>query len=82
MKNITVAVPERVYVEARIAAARRGSSVSALVAAYLSSLAAEDGAEDEFERLRRKEREIVASVKRFRAADRLAREELHERAVR
>ena len=38
MKNITVSVPDDVYRDARIRAAERGSSVSALVAEYLRSL--------------------------------------------
>ena len=39
MKNITVSVDERVYHAARVAAARQKTSVSALVAGYLSALA-------------------------------------------
>ena len=81
MKNITVAVPDDVYRAARIAAAERGTSVSALVAEHLRSLA--NGSEDEFERLRRKEEELVARVpKGFRASDRLPRDELYDRALR
>lgn len=38
MKNITVAVDEEVYRRARIAAAERSTSVSALVRDYLCSL--------------------------------------------
>jgi len=38
MRNITIAVPEDVYRSARIRAAERGTSVSALVAEYLRSL--------------------------------------------
>ena len=81
MKNITVSVPDGVYRAARIAAAQRGTSVSALVAEHLRSLA--NGSDDEFERLLRKEREAYARVpKDFRAADNLPRDELYDRALR
>jgi hypothetical protein len=42
MKNITVSVPDDVYRAARIRAAERGSSVSALVSDYLRSLSDRD----------------------------------------
>lgn len=37
MKNITLSVPDEVYRKARIAAARRDTSVSALVAEFMYS---------------------------------------------
>jgi plasmid stability protein len=77
--NITVSVPDDVYRAARIRAAERGSSVSALVAAYLRSLSERDA---EFARLETQQRRIQAQIERFRASDRLDREELHTRAVR
>ena len=79
MKNITVSVPEDVYRAARIRAAERGSSVSALVAEYLRSLS-ED--ESEFLRLEAQQREVQDEIDRFRARDRLGRDEVHGRAVR
>ena len=79
MRNITVAVPDDVYRNARIRAAERGSSVSALVTEYLRSLAAR---EDEFTRLEAQQRQVLAEITRFRAGDRLGRDELHARAVR
>ena len=42
MKNITVTVPDDVYREARVRAAERGSSVSALVGDFLRSLSDRD----------------------------------------
>jgi plasmid stability protein len=80
-KNITVSVPDDVYREARIRAAERGSSVSALVAQYLRSLGTDDG-EQEFQRLVRQQEEVIASIERFSAADRLPRDELYDRALR
>ncbi len=79
MKNITVAVPDEVYRQARIRAAERGSSVSALVGEYLRSLS-ESGAE--FSRLEAQQRRVQGEIDRFRARDRLDREEIHDRAVR
>jgi plasmid stability protein len=79
VKNITVSVPEDVYRAARIRAAERGSSVSALVAEYLRSLS-ED--ESEFLRLEAQQREVQDEIDRFRARDRLGRDEVHGRAVR
>lgn len=76
MKNITVSVPEPVYRRARVHAAARDTSVSALVREYLESLA---GGEPEFERRRRVQDEVLASVRRFRAGGRLKRDEAHDR---
>ncbi len=79
MKNITISVPDEVYRLARIRAAETGTSVSALVADFLTALSSRDG---EFNRLAAKQRTIVSQIDRFRAADRLDRDEIHRRAVR
>ena len=79
MKNITVSVPEDVYRDARIRAAERGSSVSALVADYLRSLS---DAQSEFARLEAQQRRVQDQIVSFRAGDRLGRDEVHDRAVR
>ena len=79
MKNITVTVPDDVYRNARIRAAERGTSVSALVAEYLRSLSSREA---EFSRLEAQQRAVQEQIKRFRARDRLGRDELHARAVR
>ena len=63
MKNITVSVSEDVYRNARIRAAERGSSVSALVADYLRSLS-DGGAE--FARLQQQQRRIQQEIGEFR----------------
>ena len=78
MKNVTVSVPEDVYRTARIRAAERGTSISGLVAGYLSTLSASD----EFVQLEAQQRRIQGEIMRFRAADRLSRDELHDRALR
>lgn len=78
MRNITLSVPDDVYRVARVRAAERGSSVSAIVAEYLRSLAGNE----EFTRLEAQQRRIQRQIRRFRAADRVGRDEVHERAVR
>jgi hypothetical protein len=79
VKNITVSVPDDVYRSARIKAAERGSSVSAIVAEYLRSLS---GGDAEFARREAQQRDIQRQIKRFSAVDRLGRDEIHDRAVR
>jgi len=79
VKNITVSIPDDVYRGARIRAAERGSSVSALVGDYLRSLSDRTA---EFSRLEAQQREIQGEITRFRARDRLDRDKIHERAVR
>ena len=78
MRNITVAVDDETYKRARVAAAERDTSVSALVKAYLEQLASH---ETEIERLKRQEREIRSSIETFSASNRLSREELHSRSL-
>ena len=79
MKNITVSVPDEVYRAARIRAAEEGRSVSGMVATYLRSLSDDDA---EFARLVAQQRRIQDQIKRFRATDRLTRDEVHARALR
>jgi plasmid stability protein len=77
MKNITVSLDDETYRRARIKAAELDTSVSALVRRYLSELST---SETEAERLKRLERELRSSVPAgFRAADRLGRDQVHER---
>jgi plasmid stability protein len=78
VKNITVSVPDDVYRQARIRAAERGSSVSALVADLLRSLSAR---ESDFARLEAQQRQVQEQITRFRAGDRLSRDDVHTRAV-
>lgn len=79
VRNITVTVSDNVYREARIRAAEQGRSVSALVSDFLRSLSTGDA---EFVRLEAQQRAVQGEIAAFRAADRLGRDELHERAVR
>ena len=74
MRNITVSIDDDTYRRARVAAAQKDTSVSALVKAYLERLAAE---ETETERLKRREREIRAQITGFSAGERHSREDVY-----
>lgn len=71
-----MSVPDDVYREARIRAAERGTSLSGLVAEYLRSLSTRDA---EFARLEEQQRRIMTGIKSFNGADRLTRDEVHDR---
>ena len=76
MKNITLSVDEETYRVARIAAAERNTTVSALVRDYLRTLSlpnrgGPDPAQALFSALDR--------ARGYRAADRLTRERVHAR---
>jgi hypothetical protein len=74
VKNITVSVDDDTYRQARVAAAARDSSVSALVRDFSRTLAS---GESEMERLKREERAPRDRIDQFSAADRLTRDEVH-----
>jgi plasmid stability protein len=80
VKNITVSVDDHLYQQARIRAAQRSRSVSALVREFLAALVEEDTG---FERLQREQNDLIARIRAghpgFAAADRLTRDEVHDR---
>jgi hypothetical protein len=76
MKNITVSVQEEVYRRARIKAAERDTSVSALVKNFLVELSSD---EPDASRLEREERELRARISAFTAGNRLSRDDAHGR---
>lgn len=76
MRNVTVSLPEDVYRRARIKAAEKDTSVSALVRDFLVQLGQE---ESDFDRRKRLQDQVLASVSSFRAGTRLRREEVHDR---
>ena len=86
MKNITVSVDEETYRRARIAAAERGTSVSALVRNSLREMAHNGAAESPNEQLLRTLTEVreslIARGSKFSAADNLPREALYDRDAR
>jgi hypothetical protein len=78
MKNITVSLDDDTYRRARVAAAERDTSLSALVKRYLVALGS---SETEVERLKREERTLRERITAFRASDRLSRDDVHSRKV-
>jgi hypothetical protein len=78
MKNITVSLDEETYRRARMIAAQRDTSVSALVRRYLIELAS---GETQADRLKREERALRDRITAFRGSDRLSRDEAHGRST-
>ena len=76
MKNITVSVGDETYQRVRVLASKKKTTVAALVKRFLNGFASE---QSDFDRLKRKEREIRESIKDFCASDRLSRDEVHDR---
>jgi hypothetical protein len=76
VKNITVSLDDEVYRRARMIAAGRDTSLSALVKRFLIELGS---GESETERLKKEERLLRERITSFRAADQISREELHDR---
>jgi len=76
MKNITVSLDEETYRRARMIAAQRDTSVSALVKRFLAELGS---GESETERLKRQECELRERITDFDASDRLSRDDVHRR---
>ena len=80
MKNITVSVDDEVYHRAKVRAAEMRTSLSAIVRRVLCEIS---GEETEFERYRRMELEWMEKLRqrggRFSGADRLPRDEVHDR---
>ena len=80
MKNITIALDDDTYRRARVVAAQRDASVSALVKRFLLSLAAESGAP---RNLKEEQESLLDSIwarhTGFSASENLTRDELHDR---
>jgi hypothetical protein len=76
VKNITVSLDDEVYRRARMIAAERDTSLSALVKRFLMELGS---GETEAERLKKEERLLRERITSFRAADQIFREDLHDR---
>ena len=76
VRNVTVSLDDDVYRRARVKAAERDTSLSALVRDFLISLGEE---ETDFEMRKRLQDEVLGSIVAFRATDRLSRDEAHDR---
>jgi hypothetical protein len=78
VRNITVSLDDEVYRRARMVAAERDTSISALVKQFLMSLGS---GETQIERLKREERVLRERITSFRADDKLSRDDLHDRRL-
>ena len=78
MKNLTVSLDDETYRRARMIAAQRDTSVSALVRAFLVELTS---GESRTERLKREERVLRERIVDFDASDRLSRDDVHRRGA-
>ncbi len=76
MRNVTISLPDDVYRNARVKAAQRDTSLSSLVRQFLLKLGQE---ESDFDRRKRLQADVLASVRHFRAGDRLKRDAIHQR---
>jgi hypothetical protein len=81
VKNITVAIDDETYRRARVVAAQRDASVSALVKKYLCSLTEENSAVRDF---KKEHEDLLDSIAQrhpgFKVADNLPREDLYQRS--
>jgi hypothetical protein len=78
VKNVTVSLDDATYRRARILAAEREMSLSALVKELLNGVDA-DAKAAMHDELRHRERELRERVRSFRASGRLPRDEAHSR---
>lgn len=80
MKNITVAIDDETYRKARIVAAQRDVSVSALVKKFLISIASEAQTQRD---LKQEQEALLDSIRQkhpgFTAKENVAREALYDR---
>jgi hypothetical protein len=76
MKNVTVSLDDETYRRARMVAAERDTSLSALVKGFLKQLGS---GESETERLKKQERVLREQIKTFSARNRISRDELYDR---
>jgi len=76
VKNVTVSLDDDVYRRARMIAAERDTSLSALVREFLLTLGS---GESRNERLRREERALRERIGAFRVSDGVSRDDLHDR---
>ena len=76
MREITVSVSENVYRRARMRAAELDTSVSAVVRDFLVTFS---GAETDYQRRKRLERNTIDSIGKFDATDRQSRDRVHDR---
>jgi hypothetical protein len=74
MKTISIAIKDQVYRKAKVKAAAMDTSLKAAMRKFIEEFSGEPS---DFEKRKRLQDETIASIQRFRAADRLPREEIH-----
>ena len=79
MKNVTVSLPDDVYRRARIKAAERDTSLSAMVREFLLSIGDE---ESDFAQRKRLQDRVLGTIRSFEAGGRLKRDDVHRRGTR
>ncbi len=81
VKNITIAIDDETYRRARVIAAQRNATISALVKKHLCSLIEETTAVRDF---KKEDEDLLDSIAqrhpRFKVADNLSREDLYQRS--
>ncbi|HET7388466.1 MAG TPA: DUF6364 family protein [Nocardioidaceae bacterium] len=76
-RNLTITLPEDLVRRAKVAAAKRDTSISALVTEHLRALADQD---DDYDSVWRQERQLMAEGLAMSVGELTwSREELHER---
>jgi len=78
MKDLTISLDDETYQRARMIAAERGTSISALLQNFLVELAS---GESKTERLKSEERALRERIKTFRASGRLSRDDVCSRGA-
>jgi hypothetical protein len=78
MKTVTVSLDDETWRKARVRAAESNTSASARVKRFLNELGS---GEAKFERLKREDHALLASIKGFSASDNLTRDEVHKRGT-
>ena len=80
VKNITATIEDNLYRKARLQAAERNSSLTAVVREFLKGFCQ---GETDFERRLRQEKETLSALVgrdgKFSASTRMSREEIHQR---
>lgn len=76
MKNITVTVDDELHRRARMRAAEQATTVTSVVRDFLEGYCR---GETEYDRRKQLECETLNRIKHFSAAERLSREDVHDR---
>ncbi len=79
MRSISISVPDEVYQRMEVRAAELATTLATLVREYL--MKADYGSKRDFDRGKRLQEETLSAIGIFHGADRLSRDEIHDRDV-